>query len=502
VRCPKCQTVFKTSAPAPAAPAFEVIDEALAPPKPQPRPGSAARPVAPPPPKPAPPQSNPFTNLDDEDRPRKKRRDDDEDDDDRPRSKNRSRDDDDDDRPRKKRRDEDDDEEDRPRSKKRNRDDDDDDDDDDRPRRKRKDRDDTDYSPPGKRSKFGLARTGVLLVLISLGLYAGSMALQVLFIAIALIGGVIPSGMGLVTGLMGLVNWIVGIVGLGFCIAGPSRARGLAIAAVSVAAVHLILSFITVNDSDSAGANSVVPMLSGFNSATNVQNLAKELLKEEQKNPGSPRAKELREELKSLNEDTRDEGIGFGGLSSSRDKMRWADMTTHLTFLDKLIALLVYDSKHFSKALLGLFTGLSELARLILIALMLGSLGYAAKSDRAISQAKFGWIIAASAGGAALLVMLLAFVIADSASKDVKDSASKISSPEDLEKFRERQESAVRAPIRWLGIGEFLVLILHIGSVAMPALAALAIFSATGGGGDGRPRYRKRTSRNDDDDDD
>ena len=544
VRCPKCQTVFKTSAPAPAASAaaFEVVDEEPAsPPKPAPRPAvaaarpavPAAKPAPPPPPKEEPKKKVVARTEDDEDeddRPRKKRRDDDEEDDDRPRGKKRSREDDeeDEDRPRKKRRDDDEeDDDDRPRGKKRSRDDEEDEDD--RPRKKRKPaRDDTDYSPPGKGSKFGVARVGVLLLLISLGLYAGSMGLQVLFILLALVGGVIPSGMGLMTGLLGLANWIVGLVGMGLCIGGPSRARGLAIAALSVAAVHLILAFITVNDSDSIlSSNIAVPMLSGLNRASNIQDLSKELQKEEKKNPGSARAKELREELKAIGEDSRDDGAGFG-IKTSRDKMRWADLTTQLPALDKLIAILAYESKAFSKCLLGIFSGMAELARIILISLLIGSLAVAARADGAVSRAKLGWIVAAGAGGAALLVMLLAFVIADNISKDIKSSVPSPPPPPNLagksfeeaqraneewqrqleaefEKMREKQDSAIRGPFRWLGIGEFLVLLLHVGSVAMPAMAALAVFSATksgGGGGGGRSRSRSRGRGRDDDDED
>lgn len=531
VRCPKCQTVFKTSAPpapaAPAAPQFEVVD------KPASKP--AAKPASPPPPPPPAKEESPFSNLDDDDRPRKKRsrddddeddrprkkRRDDDDEDDRPRSKKRNRDDDEDDeRPRKKRRDDDEDEDDRPRNKKRTRDDEDDEDD--RPRKKRRDRDDDDYdySPPGKGSKLGLARIGVLLVLISLGLYAGSMALQALFILIAFVGGAIPSAMGLITGLLGLLNWVTGLVGLGMCIAGPSRARGLAIAAISVAAVHLILCFITANDSDSAPSNISIPLLSAMNRATNYLDLTKELSKEEQKNPGSDRAKKLREELKSMSEDLKDEGRALSGKSGN--SMRWADFTTYLTYSDKFIAILSYESKGFSKSLLGIFSGLTELARLILVSLMLGSLAITAKDYGAQSKAKFGWIAAVSTGGGALLIMLLAFVIADNIKPDTKDLQPKMppqpnmsgksweeiqraneeyqkQMQAELDRVREKQESAAKAPLRWLGVGELLCLLLHVGSVAMPALAALAIYSGTGGGGGGRGRKRGR--RDDDEDD-
>jgi len=500
VRCPKCQTVFKTSAPptAPAAPQFEVVDEK--PSKPAGKP--AAKPVAPPSAAAAKPD-NPFSNLDDddhpkkkrtrdddeeEDRPKKKRRDEDEEDD-RPRSKKRTRDEDeDDDRPKKKRRDEDDDDDDRPRNKKRERDDDDDD----RPRKKRRDsRDDYDDAPPGKSSKFGLARTGVLLVLISLGIYAGSMLLQLLFMMIALVGGVVPSGMSLMTGLLGLANWVTGLIGLGFCIAGPTRARGLAIAAVSVAAVHLILGFIVANDSTPTnGADAVIQTLSFFNRAENAEELVKELSKEMQKNPGSARAKELQEELKEIGDDSKDFALDRRG---SKSKMRWGDMTTAITTPDKLIAILAYESKAFSDYLLGFFWGLTELARLILISLMLGSMAGVLREQSAASKAKLGWILAASAAGAGLLILLLAAVVFDSYKKD---AAKDVGKDKDKSIY-----SAIKAPLRWIAGGEFLSLALHTGSVALPALAALGVYSASGGGGGHRSRPKKRSRRDDDDDD-
>jgi hypothetical protein len=205
--------------------------------------------------------------------------------------------------------------------------------------------------------------------------------------------------------------------------------------------------------------------------------------------------------------------------------MRWADLTSYLLYSDKTIAIISYESKGFSKALLGIFSGLLELARLILITLMLGSLGIAAKDYRAQSKAKFGWIVAASTGGGALLVMLLAFVIADNVRPDSKDLQPKMPPQPNMQgksfeqiqreqedyqkqvqaefdKMREKAESAAKAPLRWLGIGELLCLFLHVGSVAMPALAALSIYSSTGGGGGGRSKKRSRRDDDDDRDDD
>ena len=76
--------------------------------------------------------------------------------------------------------------------------------------------------------------------------------------------------------------------------------------------------------------------------------------------------------------------------------------------------------------------------------------------------------------------------------------------PAASKKTREQRESAARAPLRWLAIGELLCLLSHVAAVLFPALAALAIYSATGGGGGrrGKEKPRKRGRRDDDDDDD
>ena len=119
--------------------------------------------------------------------------------------------------------------------------------------------------------------------------------------------------------------------------------------------------------------------------------------------------------------------------------------------------------------------------------------------DGAESKAKLGWIIAASASGAALLIMLLAVVIAESVAKDnAKAATSQLGS--DPDKQQEALNSLIRAPIRWFGIGELLVFALHLGSLALPALAAWQVFTSTAGKR-GPPRGRdKRRFRDDDDD--
>jgi len=329
---------------------------------------------------------------------------------------------------------------------------------------------------------------GLLLIVISLGLYIGGMFLHTLFVFLALLGGVVPSGLSLVTGILGLANWIIGLIGLGLCIGGPPRIRGLTIAALAVAAVHLILALIAVNDNDSfTGSNISVPVLSGLNRAVAYQDLQKELQKEFQKNPGSARSKELQEELKSYEKEGSDGGILFGE-GSSRSKMRWGDLVSLQTAFEKLIEILSYENKAFSKYLLSMFCGMAELARAILLILVIGSLAGVAKHYNAQSKAKIGWISVASVAGAALLIFLLCHVIADSGTKDAK-------------KAFEDGFSSLRAPFRWLGVAEFLVFALQAGALVLPALAAWQVYSSTGTPKSARPD-RKRTRRPEDEDDD
>jgi len=233
--------VFAPPKPA-SKPAFEVVDDA--PPEPAPPPRPAPRPAAPikPPPvkptveadfepvddEPAKPKAEAL-DLDDDDRPRARRRPRDDEDDDRPRASRRSRDDEDD-------------YDDRPRRRGRRDDYDDgydDDYDDDRPR------------PKG--NPFGPAKVGTLLVSISLWIYMGVFGLLSLFVVIGWSGGDMPEAIATLTGIVGLSNWLVAAVGIGFLIAGPKQARGLTIAAAVLSGVQLILMIVCFGKASDGG---------------------------------------------------------------------------------------------------------------------------------------------------------------------------------------------------------------------------------------------------------
>jgi hypothetical protein len=304
-RCPQCKTVIPLSKPKPA---FEVIEDAPPPPPPKPRPTPKPTPPVvetrtkpkPPLPPPAPPEKKKLASTADfeiiepeprraakteseEELPKRTRRerpidlDDDEDDrqrrrrprdldeDDRPRGRRRpERVDDDDDRPRRRRpMDLDDDYEDERR--RRSSRDLEDDFEDDRPRRRGRGRDryDDDFERRGNpKAGFGRAKIGVLLIQISLWLYLSVFAICALLVLLAW-ARAIGSGIAILPGLVGLGNWIVGLIGLSFCIAGPSKSRGMAIAATAVAAVHLLLILLGFGASQSNNPRNILMAMGG-----------------------------------------------------------------------------------------------------------------------------------------------------------------------------------------------------------------------------------------------
>jgi disulfide bond formation protein DsbB len=462
VRCPKCKTTFSPPKPAAAGGGFEVVDES-------PRP--APRPAAPPAP---PPATGPKTSFSMNDAVRsaesRRGRDDRDEDDDRPR----------------RRRDDYDDEDDRPRG--RSRRDRDDDYDDDRPRRRRDDDDDyddrdRDRDRPRKKSPYGLARPAVLLILISLGVYLGTIALNAFFLFLAWVGAPIPNVMTTLLGVAGLLGWVVALVGLGLAIAGPPKARGLAIATAALAFVHLALAFtVAIERRSGAFGNNSVAALSAMNRFERFQDLQKELDKEMRTNPNSARAKALREDLS-------DAGRGGRVLGDEDTSVRWTDLITDLPRLDSLIAVLVYSAKGFEYYILSLLAGMAELARLILLGLLLAALARSAKDYRAENAAKFGWIAAPSAVGIAMLVVLLAMVLAKSAAESaVKGLAPPQMGPgmtfeqmqAEQERFNAKLRSLQRAPLHYATAAELLVYTLHGATLVLPGLAALGVFRSMG----------------------
>jgi hypothetical protein len=344
-RCPKCGTIFPINKPAPA---FEVVEDAPAQvpaaqaPAEAPQPGS--RPVT----KVAQSEAEAKaaeepdfeivegqpTKRDDEE-PRKKKKWDEDDDDDEPKARKKKKWDEDDD-------DDDDDEYDRSRKKK---------------KKKKRRYEDEEWQPSyARRDAFAKAKIGALLISISLWLYLGSLGVMALFVLINWAGGELSSDVMVLPGLVGLGNWIVAAVGLGFCIAGPHQARGLAIAAVSVAGVHLVLSFLAASE----------------------------------------------------------RGMGVDAMMGARGRgssMDWSALVSLLPAVDSLLANLVYNSKALGDVILPILGGMCETARIIILMLVLASLASAARDEGAAEMARRGMFINILVIGAAIVVFLLFMVI-------------------------------------------------------------------------------------------
>jgi hypothetical protein len=160
-----------------------------------------------------------------------------------------------------------------------------------------------------------------------------------------------------VAGLVGLSNWVISLVGLGFCIAGPQRARGMAIAATVVSAIHLVLSFVCFGNLDS--------------------------------------------------------GLGGFGRFGAGSSFGWAVLTSVLPALDAGLPLLIYQSRAFGgEFLVGFLAGACEVARLILIILTLKALALAARDGYAAERSGSAVMAVAGVCGGVAVAALLVVVVA------------------------------------------------------------------------------------------
>ena len=354
-RCPKCGTVFPV-----VKPAFEVVEE-----QPAPRPGpksSTSTPRTAPQPKPA------FEVVDEEPAPKKPVV---ADEDDEPPRRTRSRDDDDEDRPKAR--------------KKRRYDDDDDDDDDDRPRKKKKKKryfEENDYGDDwqprgGTGGEFGKGKTGALLIGISFWLNIAAYGLLALY---ALIVWVLATGSSssssssssrggssggdgefwdlivVLPGLLGLGAWLVGIVGCSIAIAGPRKARGMAITATVFSGIHLILVGVTFSN-----------LLDGLGIARGVP------------------------------------GLG---------KVAWIAVASTLPAVDGFLPMLFYQSKAIGgDFVIAVLAGACEVARLIFALLALKALAAAARDYEVSEKSGYGVMIVSAVIGAIVLLWLFMAII-------------------------------------------------------------------------------------------
>ncbi|MCS6866776.1 MAG: hypothetical protein RMJ56_08960 [Gemmataceae bacterium] len=321
--------------------------------------------------------------------------------------------------------------------------------------------DDDDYhnSRPRPARGFGMGKVGMLLVSISLWLYLATYASLSLF----LLGAwafrfVILNGLMLPLGLLGLASWIVGLVGLSFCIAGPARARGLAILATVVASVHLILVFVVAQDKTFYPLSTPsLREVSRYNRIANYHDLSKRIQNE--KNP------DRRQELEKQQSRMWWKGVEYKFVGYSPDEeMRWADIATVCPSADKLIALLVYDSKDISKILLPLLSGLVEVARLVVMILLIGYVASAAKQE-VLEQKSL--LSNCAVGGATILSMIVMLIVCLILFETKSSKAPMGDTPK-------------LGIVNWLVAGELLCYLLHTASLILPAIVALSVSLACG----------------------
>jgi hypothetical protein len=209
-----------------------------------------------------------------------------------------------------------------------------------------------------RKAQLGRARLGILLNFIGIWCMVGALGVMTLFTLLAWTGTIVNSDYLVLAGLPGLANWLLAIVGLSFCIAGPAKngARGLAIATVVVAAVNLVLMLVAAQDRPSASA--------------------------------------------------------FGMRGSS---FLWMHVITNMTYLTQFLVILT--TKGVELDLLLLFTGIAELAQLILFMLFLQAAAKNAR-DSSTAGATTGPIIALPSVVVGLMViqLLLSVIFKNSSS--------------------------------------------------------------------------------------
>ena len=281
--------------------------------------------------------------------------------------------------------------------------------------------------------RFGLAIPGLRCLAASFVVYGVSLGLYLLLLLIAWLGGVIPGGLLIATGVLGLIGWMVGTVGIGLCVAGPAKGRGFAIAAIPVALCHLLLLLVLASDSRSwASGAGLIEHLSALNRQGRLNQIQKELAREMENNPQSYRARALRDELATYSASP--SGLHHAGQDRNSNRtqatLRWGDLITQQLNLDKLIAILVFSPETFQNQLLSLLAGATELTRFLLLALLAQSLATAVKSRPAARNARMSLIGFAVATGMGMIVLLVLGGMIDSYSREMsKESRNTLLKP-------------------------------------------------------------------------
>jgi hypothetical protein len=265
-----------------------------------------------------------------------------------------------------------------------------------------------------------------LLLSISLWMYGATVGLLAFYLLLGWMGVGLGYGLFVIPGVVGMANWVVAIVGIGFCIANP-RVRGLAIAAVCVAAVHLGLTFydatdrstttttettqsgnrtqtVTMTEQLGGRLHKLFAMMAVKGIGEEFQGKLKDLTERAQKNPRD--FENLRKEQEALFKE-----IEEAAKSWKDPSLYWEDYVTMLPLFDGLFDEIVYDSKHLGGHAVSLLAGAFELARLILILLLVGAVARAGRAGDAAGKSKAALVGVSIAAGACLIVSFVVSLI-------------------------------------------------------------------------------------------
>ena len=212
------------------------------------------------------------------------------------------------------------------------------------------------------------------------------------------------------------------------------------------------MAFVVANNEKSVNPGVVAISLASFSSrADRAKSLGEKIRKETDPSRRAAYEKEARELFEDVG--------GIGGLRS-KSEMRWPDLATLMPFSDIVIAEISYDSKGFSDYVLSLLSGLLEVARGILLILLIGSIARAAKDHDVSQRSTMAMIGFSIATGVCMLVWLIIRVITEESSKPSTNA------------------SASKSGLHWFVAGAVLVYLIHLGSLVFPAVLSLVAKNA------------------------
>jgi hypothetical protein len=160
-----------------------------------------------------------------------------------------------------------------------------------------------------------------------------------------------------------------------------------------------------------------------------------------------------------------------------RDSMRWGDVATLSPYSDTLVGTLAYPSEDdglvagaskdakFSEYLLPLFGGLLEVARLVLLILVVGAVAGAVRARDPARKAGAFAILVGVAAVLAMVIIVVVLAVADS---------SKASVTGDPKKAMDEGTKLINT----VTVGEMLCYLTHLVSLIFPALLAASTYSA------------------------